>query len=437
MRTFLVLLLISCTVQACSPKLIRRYASEKDIWVTAHTPKADPTEKDGPILKGFGQANCGTWADYIPDTNHLDHFPIREIRINVHFMNTTDSASNYYGEEARSFVRGWLTSANKDLRENNPSWLPYHDPLPTIPTQYRLTLTNHPDYPENQGVYDHFDDELFYYIHRGKNRNLYDQRAFEKYGLQQDSVLNIFVMPHHPDSIASPTYAANGVGVAVGGGIKVAGLYETGQPAWAYRGILNHEVGHVFTLTHSWLNDGCPDTPYGKNPCWNRTKTAPCDTAATNNVMEYNALQNAWTPCQIGRIRMRMADENFRYRKFLARTWCQLDTDKTIIISDSVNWAGAKDLEGHLVIAETGYLRIECRVSLPAGAHIAIKPGGQLILGAESRLHNACNREWDGIIVEAEGRQAGQIIFEGKPVIENIRHALPPIFPSEINVKGH
>ena len=425
MRKYLFFLLFLSIFQACTPQTYRRYAEVKDVHPTSPVrTNSETNNSQSPVLVGFGSSTCGTWADYVPDTNYLDHFPIREIRVNIHFMNTSDSASNYYGNEAQRFEMGWLSSANNDLKDNNPSWLPSDRKMPTIPTRYKLNLTSHPDYPEHKGIYDHFDDALFYYIHRGKNRNLYDQRVFEKYGLQQDSVLNIFIMPHHPDSITSPTYNATGVGVAIGGGIKVAGFYETGQPAWAFRGILNHEIGHIFSLAHSWLNDGCPDTPKGKNPCGNRTKTAPCDTAATNNVMEYNALQNAWTPCQIGRVQMRMANEQYPYRKFLARTWCEINPKRTITIADSISWLGAKDLEGHIIIQPTGVLRINCRVSLPSKANIIIQPGGQLILGPNAKLHNACTGEWDGIIIEGQGKVAGQIIMEGKPLIEDIKHPL-------------
>ena len=75
--------------------------------------------------------------------------------------------------------------------------------------------------------------------------------------------------------------------------IKMAGMYELSQEGWAYRGVLNHEVGHALSLRHAWGNDGCEDTPRHKNDCWNRSTKAPCDTAATNNVMDYNACSSS------------------------------------------------------------------------------------------------------------------------------------------------
>lgn len=408
----------------CQKALRSGFITQSDIWQTQ--PIADGVADPASSIPRLRGLHCGTLEDYIPDTNRLSHFPVRYVRVNFHFMNTTDSASNYVGEEARQFVRGLLVSANQDLQKNNPSWLPREKKLPVIPTRYQLRLTSSPDYPEAGGVYCHFDNQRFYYIHRGKNRNLYDQEVIRRYGVQRDSVLNIFIMPHHPDSIASQTYISSGVGVAVGGTIKMAGIYETSQPAWAYRGILNHEVGHVFSLAHSWLNDGCADTPLGKNPCWNRGDAPPCDTGATNNVMEYNALQNAWTPCQIGRVHQKMADERFRYRRYLHPEWCTLREDEPIRIQDTLVWRGSKDFSRHLLIAANAQLRIECRVSLPPDGQITIEPGATLILGPNARLHNACGKNWDGIISQRMGRQSGQLILEGDPIIEDNREPILP-----------
>ena len=429
MRSVIGFLLLTAVLVACSPRLNSRFLAEDDIWLRATEVVAPETEQ--PVINRFLGRQYGTWSDYVPDTSRLDQFPVRVVRINLHFMNTTDSASNYYGEEARSFARGWIAAANKDLRENNLFWQPRGNPLPVLPTRYRLQLTAPPDDPASGGVFCHFNDELFYYIHRGQNRNLYNQDVLKKYGVQRDSVLNIFVQPHHPDSIASPTYSSGPVGVMVGGAIKIAGVYESGQPAWFYRGVLNHEVGHVFSLTHSWLNDGCPDTPYGKNPCWNKGEAPPCDTGATNNVMEYNALQNAWTPCQIGRVRQKMSSETFSYRRYLDPVWCSLREDHPVMVTDSVVWRGAKDFSRHLVVTEGAQLRIESRVSLPPNGRIILQPGATLILGAGSRLHNACGQQWAGIVIEQRGRRQGQVIVEGTPTIEDNLNAIPVLTPQE------
>jgi hypothetical protein len=403
----------------CTPQLQERYAQAEDLsYRLESTPaKSANTLKRNP---------CFTNESYIPDTNHLNHSPIKYVRVNFHWVNSSDSSKNYNGKEAIEFTKGLLHTASKDLETNNKLWFPYKNNIPAIPTQYRYVLTADPSRPNDNGIYFHYDDELCYYIHKGKNRNLFDRRVIQKYSVGQDSVLNIFIMPHHPDSVASPTYMAGGVGVALGNAIKIAGLYENQAPYWVYRGVLNHEVGHVFGLVHAWVNnDGCSDTPPHPGECWNRTVSPPCDTMATNNVMDYNALQNAWTPCQIGKVHRSMATPNTRARKVILPTWCTLKENKTINIRDSITWNGAKDLEGHIVIEKGGLLSINCRVSMPPGGRILIRPGGELRLGAFGLIHNDCGQEWEGIVIQEQGKAKGILSITEGSRMENMRHPAP------------
>ena len=62
---------------------------------------------------------------------------------------------------------------------------------------------------------------------------------------------------------------------------------------------------------------------------------------------------------------------------------------------------------------------------MPPGSTITIRPGGRLILGPTARLHNACGKIWEGIVVERMGRQTGQIVLEGNPVVEQVRNPIP------------
>ncbi len=415
----LIIPLLLLLIWQCTPQLKERYTQVEDI--NYHLESTAP--QNGRAL----QSNpCFTNEHYIPDTNHINHTPVKYIRVNFHWVNSSDSSKNYYGKEAIEYTKGLLHSANKDLETNNKLWFPYKNKLPTLPTRYHYLLTSDPDQPGTNGIYFHYDDELCYYIHKGRDRNLFDRRVIEKYGVGRDSVLNIFIMPHHPDSVASPTYLAGGVGVALGNDIKIAGIFENKAPSWVYRGVLNHEVGHVFGLAHAWLsNDGCADTPPHPGNCWNRTVAPPCDTMATNNVMDYNALQNAWTPCQIGKVQRSMATPGTRTRKIILPTWCTLNESKTISIRDTFSWNGAKDLEGHLIIEKGGVLNINCRVSMPPGGKVTIQPGGVLRLGDNAVLHNDCGQEWDGIIIQEQGAKKGQLSITEDSRIENAVNPIP------------
>jgi hypothetical protein len=366
---------------------------------------------------------CEQSDSYIPDTLHLDHFPMRDIRVNVHFMNSSDSTQNFNGPKGIQKAKDLIHAANVDLKTNDKLFLPLGNDFPALPTRYRLVLTPRPDDPDDNGVYFHYDDDLYYYVIKGKNDNRGDRSVMRKYGVQTDTVLNIFLLPHHPDSIASPNYQPHYSGVALSNFVKVSGWYENGVSEWMVRMVLNHEIGHILGLHHTWaFNDGCDDTPHHPK-CWNFTDEPPCDSMVSNNVMDYNAYQSAWSPCQIGRVHRGFSKEGNRSRKFLEPHWCTYHPDKTIMIQDSIHWQGAKDLEGDITIARGGILKISCRISLPATARITVAPGGKLILD-HCRIHNACGEEWEGILVQSSRFREGEVDFQGFPILENVLHPI-------------
>lgn len=343
---------------------------------------------------------------------------MRYIRVNVHVMENSSGTAHRPKDSVRVFMNELLRYSNIELDTNVWHWRS-PEGTPALPKRYRYVLTPQPNQPEDDGIYFHYDDSLYYFVSQGKNQNNYSRDVIRKYSIGADSILNIFVLVHHPDSMKSKTYRANGQGIALGTALKIAGVLESREGPISFDGLLNHEVGHILGLYHAWTEDGCPDTNNHPNNCWEWSPDPPCRNTASNNMMDYNAYQIALTPCQVGKIQATFADERSAVRRCLQPTWCTLQEDRTLVITDSVSWTGARDLEGHLTIAPGGVLRLSCRVSMPPGSRITVQPGGRLILDG-CRLHNACGKDWQGIFVQEENGVAGEVEVLNAPKVEDV-----------------
>jgi hypothetical protein len=137
-------------------------------------------------------------------------------------------------------------------------------------------------------------------------------------------------------------------------------------------------------------------------------------------MMDYNNKQDALTPCQLGIVNYNFSRLGSTQRKYLVPTWCEYKKDATINIhSPDVSWYSAKDLEGDIVIQNGGKLVIGCRVSLPKGAKIIIKPKGTLVLDG-AHLTNLCDEQWLGIEIWGNEKGKGSLIVYSPPTIDHV-----------------
>lgn len=232
------------------------------------------------------------------------------MRVNLHYFTNDDCSGNLQvvgikQEDAYKHADDFIKEANAAIANNQPQWGVQGATAPCNPLRYVLS-----------GVYIH----CLSGANGGNVTNLHNI-----YGENKDTEINYYI--------------ANFPGGTTGQGWSTYGVID-----WINTGNFNHELGHTFSLKHSWFDDGLEDTPiitynWDSNcdgdindgvdkinaQCWNiiedgisdsnNNGTYDCNEIApcivhpccsweniNNNVMAYNAYENAYTQQQINQI---------------------------------------------------------------------------------------------------------------------------------------
>jgi len=402
--------------------MLVRYASESDLVQQSIAP-TDPL--------------CKKPISYIPDASHINATPIRYVRVNFHIMQRNNGTGNFNEAEGREFCRKLVDESNIRWSNNEKMNLPENNTTDVLPTQIRIVLQKD-SITGQDAIYFHQDDSLCFWNRNAKKggMSLSDRTVIDKYEQGEDSIINIFLIEHVPDSIGKPGYGeASLSGISFVGSLKLFSMYyqyttikyrDDGTPfkheVDFLSKLLNHELGHSFGLAHTWnWDDGCDDTPKNKG-CWSQKEDGPCAGVISNNMMDYNWSQHSVSPCQIGKMHATFSKEKDGTRKYAIPYWCDYHAYEKVIIYkyEQAKWEGGKDLWGDIEIREGATLEIKCEVSLPEKAKVIIKPGGKLILNGGT-LTNRCGDKYDGIEIWENKKtgEKGQIIIANNGSVIN------------------
>jgi hypothetical protein len=217
-----------------------------------------------------------------------------------------------------------------------------------------------------------------------------------------DPIPNFTQLPQTPDGEVGKAVAPlnvttrTGTGYAIldeswseAGDVQLSYLWKNASPV-DNSSVHVHELGHLLGNMHSFGSNGGLQVIWKPKPAggWIGSNHQCTDISKeddgtwcgkNNNVMDYNCLANAWSPCQL-RVAHYNLTHRLRQRRYLpCRADHQFNHELKGIPGTQFTWDGPQEVIGDLILYPGVTLTINCSVTLAENAKIIKPPSSRII----------------------------------------------------------
>ena len=184
MRQILFLFLLIISFSACKSGK-KSFATKENL---------QPMKMDLLQKAAYETCDCNDALNYAPDPKYPDHTPMKYLRMNFHIMNSADGKQNMSVKRGNWYINDLLYQCNHRMGDNSKMNLPVGNNTPMLPIKIRYVMTGKTGDPSDDGIYYHYDDDFYYFVSSGKHKNNYSKEVIKKYAINDEFVLNAFIV---------------------------------------------------------------------------------------------------------------------------------------------------------------------------------------------------------------------------------------------------